>query len=523
MKKKIMAAVLCTSMIVPTVCVNAEIKESDIKSAIEDAIEWKADKDSPFYGIGSYSADLYIMALNRMGKNYDYSRYLAGLDGVAAGYGEEHNASSMQRTVLATIAAGGDPRNVGGRDLVADGIYYRNDVSPLGKEGVDGYSWGLIALDSKSFETPEWALSDRNNIIAGILSHQNTNGSFDDSVYSTAVAVTALAPYYETSGAYTITQNQTGYVIDLSPKDAVEEALNYLSEEQSKDGDWGNLESTAMTVIALDTLGVNADSDDRFVAKNGSAIDGLMQYQQKDGGFSTGKGKSNSEATSLAVCALTSHLRKLQGKSTFFNFEVNDSIVFETPAPTKTQSSSGTSSSSSNKTSSSTTKSKATTKPKSTTKTTARPKATAKVSGTMKPTKTASPMESSSPKPSSTPRPTKKPALVGPVEMPGPMPSFVPDEVLPQKAGHHERKSGGTAVAIVSIVALLCLAGIVVVLYLGRTKNVVGKGIFKYLMPKKKKKNEIHKAKQHRKTEQHRCYEEREKFKKRRKFDKRRR
>ena len=109
-----------------------------------------------------------------MGKNYDYSRYLAGLDGVAAGYGEEHNASSMQRTVLATIASGGDPRNVGGRDLVADGIYYRDNVSPLGKEGVNGYSWGLIALDSKSFETPEWALSTENDILAGILSHQNT-------------------------------------------------------------------------------------------------------------------------------------------------------------------------------------------------------------------------------------------------------------------------------------------------------------------------------------------------------------
>lgn len=90
MKKKIMAAVLCTSMLFPTVCVNAETSESDIKSAIEKAIEWKADKDSPFYGIGSYSSDFYIMALNRMGKNYDYSRYLAGLDGVAAGYGEEH-------------------------------------------------------------------------------------------------------------------------------------------------------------------------------------------------------------------------------------------------------------------------------------------------------------------------------------------------------------------------------------------------------------------------------------------------
>ena len=61
----------------------------------------------------------------------------------------------------------------------------------------------------------------------------------------------------------------------------------------------------------------------------------LNAVSAKDGGFSTGKGKSNSEATSLAVCALTSHLRKLQNKATFFNFDINDSVVFETPAPTK--------------------------------------------------------------------------------------------------------------------------------------------------------------------------------------------
>ena len=97
--------------------------------------------------------------------------------------------------------------------------------------------------------------------------------------------------------------------------------------------------------------------------------------------------------------------------------------------------------------------------------------------------------------------------------MPGPMPSFEPNEALPQEKGHHDRKSGGAAVAIVSIVAVLCLAAIAVVLYLGKTKKFEGKGIFKYLAPKKKKKNEIYKAKQHRRTEQHRRYEEREKFK----------
>ena len=39
-------------------------------------------------------------------------------------------------------------------------------------------------------------------------------------------------------------------------------------------------------------------------------------------------------------------------------------------------------------------------------------------------------------------------------DRPGPMPSFEPNEALPQEKGHHDRKSGGAAVAIVSIVAV---------------------------------------------------------------------
>ena len=56
-----------------------------------------------------------------------------------------------------------------------------------------------------------------------------------------------------------------------------------------------------------------------------------------------------------------------------------------------------------------------------------------------------------------------------------------------RRKGHHDRKSGGAAVAIVSIVAVLCLAAIAVVLYLGKTKKFEGKGIFKVSCTEKEK------------------------------------
>lgn len=510
MNKKIIAVLCASALALPALCVNAEYKESDLKDAINEAIEWKDENDSPFYSIGSNSSNLYITALKRMGKNYDYAAYLSGLEGIAAGYGSEHNASDMQRTALAVMSAGGDAQNVGGRDLIADSTYYRDASAPIDKDGVDGYSWALIALDSNSYQTPEWAIKNRNDIIVGILSHQNTDGSFDSSVYSTASAITALAPYYETSGEYTITQNQTGWTFDLSPRDAVENALNYLSGTQTKDGDWGDLRSTAMTVIALDTMGIDCNGDDRFTARKGTAFDGLMSYQERDGGFAQDGNKSDGEATSYALCALTSHLRKVQGKSTLFNMSINDAITFEAPATQKPSSGTSSSSGSSSGSSSSST---ATKKPTATTKATTKPQTTKNPVKTMQPTRTTTPQSLASPKPSATPRPTKRPALVGPVEMPGPMQPTDPPEF--ENGGNHtDKTSNMPAVPIaVGIAAVLALGAFVILLYLNK------KGKF---LKKKNKSKEIYRAKSHRKTEQHRRFDEREKYKRRKKYEKRR-
>ena len=154
MKKKIIAVLCAATLVVPTLCVNAEYKESDLKDAVKDAIEWKNEYDNPFYSIGTNSSNLYITALRRIGRDYDYASYLYGLEGIAAGYGSEHNAADMQRTALAVMCAGGDAQNIGGRDLVADSTYFRDAAAPIDKDGVDGYSWALLTLDSNNYETP---------------------------------------------------------------------------------------------------------------------------------------------------------------------------------------------------------------------------------------------------------------------------------------------------------------------------------------------------------------------------------
>ncbi len=509
MKKKIIVALCALSVLIPTFCVHADYSENDLKNAVNDAVKWKDENDNPLYSIGTTDSNLYITALSRMGLSYDYASYLAGLNGVAAAYGEAHSAEDMQRSAIAAAAAGGSAQYVGGRDLVADSTYYRDAVSPVDKTGVNGLSWALITLDSGNYQIPDWGIRDRNSIIAGILSHQNTDGSFDDSVYDTACAVTALAPYYSTSGAYTITQNQTGWTFDLSPRDAVDNALDYLSDEQLRDGDWGDMASTAMTVIALDAMNIDADSDKQFTARNGSALDGLMNYRNSDGGFSSDLNKSDGEATSYALCALASHLRKIQGKSTLFNMTVNDTNVFATPAPT--------SSSSATPRPSATAKA-STPRPSATAKTstprpsaTTRPSSTKAPTNTMRPTKTAAPHPSATPRASATPRPTKRPALVGPVQMPGPVkPTDAPDFDEEESAA----SQGGTlgksiAAASVSVVLLGVLIALIALKNAGKLPS---------LRRKNKNQTSREKSKTHRKTEEHRRFEQREKYKERLKF-----
>lgn len=511
MKKKL-TAIICISaiiitMLVPIFSARAAYTESDLKTAVEDAIKWKGDNDSPLYSIGSNSANLYITALAKLGKSYDYGTYIDGMRGVAAGYGANHTTSDMARSAIAVAAAGGEPQSIGGKDLIADSSFFRDAVAPIDAEGVSGSAWALMALDTKDYDVPDWAMKNRDAIIVNMLSRQHSDGSFDGNVYGTAAAVTALSRYASTSGAYTVTRWETNEQIDISPEDAVYRGLSYLSDSQTKDGDWGDLISTAMAVIAIESSGADASSDSRFVARNGSAIDGLMSYQNRDGGFAQSGNKSNGEATSYAICALTEYLGSKQGKTPVFytgaGDKVSTSIAPVVTAPTIRA----------------TARPAATVRPSSSSSSTARvtakptTKPTAKPATTMRPTRTASPASSASPaassKPSTTPRATRRPDLVGPVQMPGPMRPTDPPQI---NNGGTTAKKGNTASVIVPVVVgiiiLLLLAAIILLKKTGKLSTIFAK----------KKNNKGYRAKKHRRTEEHRRCEQRERYRKRLKY-----
>ena len=132
---------------------------------------------------------------------------------------------------------------------------------------------------------PEDAYQSREEILAELLKAQESDGGFSLSAGSgqtdvdiTAMALTALAPYYEEN-------SEAKATADL--------ALSWISEHQESDGgfcssmDTGteSSESCAQVLTALCSLGIDPQSDSRFIKNGNTVLDNLMSFRQEDGGF----------------------------------------------------------------------------------------------------------------------------------------------------------------------------------------------------------------------------------------------
>ena len=269
-----------------------------LKSAVPNPIVDSVKGEWAIIGLARSDAS---MSTNYYSSYYD--RVVAYVEDKINDEGQLHTVKSTEnaRVALAVTAIGKDPRNVGGHNLLTA----LNDVTYVNKQGVNGPIWALLALDSKNYDAP-----GREELIASILRQQFEDGGWavtpegstpatTADVDMTAMAIQALAPYYNTR---------------KDVKNAVDKALICLSGKQLGDGrfqSWGttNSESAAQVVVALSALGIDADKDTRFVKSGNSALDGLLSFAVKTGGFGHDDNVVNQMATEQAYYALAAYDR----------------------------------------------------------------------------------------------------------------------------------------------------------------------------------------------------------------------
>lgn len=359
MKKRIIAAfaalimILCAVLPAYAATGGASPSDDEALSVANGIIEWKkrsmglSGSDnllSPEYvsAAGSPAGDWYPIGLGRLGVADDYERYLAALrENVTERYARDGGldavkATEWHRISLAVLALGGDPTDFGtdseGKpiNLIDDGVYNRKN---LGAQGINGLIWGLIALDAADFSVPDGAYYTRDGIIAELLSLRCPDGGFAFSGEKsdpdmTAMAITALSPYYKSEKKY-VTEDFSGGTATVTVGEIIDGALLRLSEMQLETGDyrsWGirNSGSVCQVIVALCSLGIDPFSDVRFI-KNGVTLwDGLMIYKNSDGGFignlSDGNMPSGSMAGEQALYTMAAIIRQRSGAGRLFDF-----------------------------------------------------------------------------------------------------------------------------------------------------------------------------------------------------------
>ena len=323
MKKTVVCIFLLISLtagLFPAVSVSATENPS-VEEVMEGILAWKrsdvgaGEGESLFTDrflalAGTTPGDWYPLGMGRYGTEENYSAYLAVIgEKVIERYRtpqklDKVKATEWHRIALAVRAAGGDPRHMGENgeiDLIADGTYNRGLTVSPGRQGINGWIFGLIALDSGRYEVPGGAANTREDFIAEILRTQREDGGFalsgkTSDVDITAMAVQALAPYYNSERVFRYTssvrKDGDGAYLSFEKKvrEVIDESLAWLSSVQCADGDfesWGtrNAESTAQVIVALSALGIDALHDSRFIKGGNTLLDGILKYRLPNGGF----------------------------------------------------------------------------------------------------------------------------------------------------------------------------------------------------------------------------------------------
>ena len=271
-------------------------------------------------GVGSTGGEWMVIALTRSGYACPEGYYENVLEFVRNNVNDKqqlHRAKSTEnsRIILALTAAGYDVTDVDGHNLLI-GL---SDFNYVKTQGINGPIWALIAFDSYNYEIPinsdAEVQTTRELLISYILERQLADGGWALSgeisdVDVTGMAMQALAPYYNTNAAV---------------KEALDKAIACLSNKQLDNGGFGSVdgsssESCAQVIVALTALGINPETDERFIKNGVSVMDAMCLFALEEGGFEhIFGGGINGMATEQAQYALASYFRFLNGETALYD------------------------------------------------------------------------------------------------------------------------------------------------------------------------------------------------------------
>ncbi len=307
------------------------IKEPDVIADFETAYEdvgayLQELADEYGIGTGSVGGEWMALGMARAGILTDEEAavyYAAAMEYIEMSYNEEtgqlHSRKSTEnsRLIVALTALGYDVSDIEGYDLIM-GL---SDFDYVCYQGINGPIWALIALDCGAYEIT-WdetddSLTTREKLITYLLEHENPDGGWCLSEFGTtsdvditAMAIQALAPYYDT---------------DEDVRAAVDRALVCLSEKQEDDGGFSSIgtsnnESCAQVVVALTALGIDPATDSRFVKYEYSVLDAMLRYYVPGGGFiHVAASGTDGMATEQGYYAMVAYYRYLNGMNTLYD------------------------------------------------------------------------------------------------------------------------------------------------------------------------------------------------------------
>lgn len=309
-----------------------QLPKADTEKAYKttgDYLEGLAKNTAPI--VNSVGGEWLVLGLVRDGREVPAGYYENVLKYVTEKINDKEQlnrskSSDNSRVILALTAIGKDVTDVAGHNLLR-GI---SDMKYLKKQGINGPIWALIAFDSHSYEIPAvyegGEQVTREGLIQYVLDTQLSDGGWalsgtNSGPDMTAMAIQSLAPYYKSNEKV---------------KTAIDTALETLSKVQNPDGSFGswgitNSESSAQVIVALTSLGIDPNTDARFVKNGRSVVNALCDFYVEDGGFKhTANGERDGMASEQGYCALVSLNRLVNGKTRLYDMnEVN----LEKPVP----------------------------------------------------------------------------------------------------------------------------------------------------------------------------------------------